>query len=195
MSGMERRRSRVMFGLLLGLVAQPAAAQTLANPSFELAYDATGIRSLKRTSDVHDTDYIAANGALGRLLIRYRTTRQGDWRELRDMLLQSQPAGSRTIRYTLGTLLPTLAARSTGGAAVGAAGVRALNDGLVPIPAGGRGRGGGPGPAGQSPDVPAFTWSGSRGPAQWVQYTFPGEEEVARVDVFWTIPPQSWRLV
>ncbi|HSC28647.1 MAG TPA: DUF5695 domain-containing protein, partial [Vicinamibacterales bacterium] len=49
-----------------------------------------------------------------------------------------------------------------------------------------------------------FTWSGSRGPTQWVQYTFPDEEEVSHVEVFWastaggpgaTSPPASWRLL
>ncbi len=191
---MQRRRSLAVFVLFIffGGLSRPAVAQQLSSPSFQLEYDANGIRSLKRTGDAYDTDYIAANGALGRLLIRYRTTRLGDWRELREMLLDRAAEDGRTIRYTLGTLAPTLAARSTGGAAVGAAGVRALNDGLVPIPAGGRGRGGGPGAAS---DVPLFTWAGSRGPTQWVQYTFPGEESVSTIGVFWTIPPQSWRLL
>ena len=99
---------------------------------------------------------------------------------------------ARTVGYTLGTWLPTLAARSTGGAAVGAAGVRALNDGIVPVvtPGGGRGggagaRGAGPGAAGAT-DVPLFTWAGSRGATQWVQYTFPGDETVSKAEVFWT---------
>jgi hypothetical protein len=43
--------------------------------------------------------------------------------------------------------------------------------------------------------VPLFTWAGSRGATQWVQYTFPGDEIVSRAEVFWTTPPQSWRLV
>jgi len=38
-------------------------------------------------------------------------------------------------------------------------------------------------------------WAGSRGPTQWVQYTFPGDETVAKAEVFWTTPPQSWRLL
>jgi hypothetical protein len=181
---------------LVAGAAQPAAAQRLANQSFQIEYDAGGIRSLKRTNDVHDTDYIAANGALGRLVVRYRVARHGDWRELREMMLQPQPSGNQTIRYALAAYVPTLAARSTGGAAVGAAGVRALNDGLVPRPAtGGRGRGGGPGPGAPQADAPVFSWMGSRGPTQWVQYTFPGEEQVSKVDVFWTIPPKSWRLL
>src|SRR5262252_298700 len=132
------------LALLVDLCTQPAHAQQLSDESFQLQYDATGIHSLKRTNDTYDTDYIAANGVLGRLVVRYRTTRNGDWRELREMVLAPQ-AGPRTIGYTLGSWLPTLAARSTGGAAVGAAGVRALNDGVVPVanPSGGRGGGAG----------------------------------------------------
>jgi len=41
----------------------------LANRAFQIKYDASGITSLKRTGDVADTDYIAANAAFGRLLI------------------------------------------------------------------------------------------------------------------------------
>src|SRR5262249_21428365 len=82
---------------------------------------------------------------------------------------------------------------------VGGAGVRAPSAGLVPIvaPAGGRGGAGGraAGPGVAAPDVPTFTWAGSRGATQWVQYTFPGEETVAKTEVFWTAPPQSWRLL
>jgi hypothetical protein len=188
--------------LVMSSVAEVAEAQTLSNQSFQLQYDASGIRSLKRTNDVHDTDYIAANGALGRLLIRYRAAPNGDWRELREMVPRTVPAGNRTIGYSLGTWQPTLAARSTGGAAVGAAGVRALNDGVVPSAPAGGGRGGGPGARAGGPgaggppiDAPLFTWAGSRGATQWVQYTFPGEETVSKTEVFWTTPPQSWRLL
>ena len=186
----------------MGSSARPAGAQQLANPSFQIQYDAAGIRSLKRTNDVHDTDYIAANGTLGPLRIRYRTTRNGDWRELREMLLDAGAANAKSIAYRLGTWQPTLASRSTGGAAVGAAGVRALNDGVFPAPAaagergGGAGaRGAGPGTGGPPPDVPLFTWAGSRGATQWVQYTFPGDETVSKAEVFWATPPTSWRLV
>ena len=43
-----------------------------------------------------------------------------DWRELRDTLMQV-PAQGQTVGYTMGTLLPTLAARSAQSAHVGAA--------------------------------------------------------------------------
>ncbi|HSC25875.1 MAG TPA: hypothetical protein VLD67_01295, partial [Vicinamibacterales bacterium] len=129
--------------LCLGPLSAGAAAQELSNDAFRVGYDSSGIRSLKRTNDVHDTDYIAANGVLGRLFVRYRTTVNGHWRELRDMLLTASPNGGQSIGYTLGTLPPSLAARSSPSAAVGAGGLRALNDGhgpLGPDPSG-RGRG------------------------------------------------------
>lgn len=181
--------------------ASPAFAQDLANGSFTLRYDAGGIRSLKRTNDVHDTDYIQANGALGPLIVRFRSSPHGDWRELRDLLLTKSTMRD-TIAYELGTVERGLASRSSPSAAVGVAGLRGLNDGIVPFvaPAGG-GRGGGPGTGrgggpGVSPaDIPQFTWNGSRGATQWVQYTFPTESEVARAAVFWTAPPKSWRLL
>ena len=100
---MQKRGSCALFCLLLSFAPSSALAQAqrLANPSFQLEYDAGGIRSLKRTGDVADTDYIAANGALGPILIRYRTAARGDWRELRQMLLASTPGDTNTIRYTL----------------------------------------------------------------------------------------------
>lgn len=186
--------TRRVFPVLLALCVSgvPAFADDLSNHAFRIQYDAAGIRSLKRTNDVHDTDYIGANGSLGRLLIRYRTTRNGDWRELRDMLLTAQ--SSNSIGYTLGSLEPALAARSTPQAATGSAGLRGLNDGLVPL-AQSAGRGVGPGAAGTGPDMPVFSWTGSRGATQWVQYTFPDDQEVSRMEVFWVRPPDRWRLL
>lgn len=186
---------KVMFVALLVMASlAPAAADELANGVFRIQYDASGIRSLQRTNDVHDTDYIAANGRFGRLLIRYRATPNGNWRELREMLM-TERAG-QTIRYTVGTLTPTLASRSSMSAAVGVAGLRGLNDGRVPAaPPGGRAVGPGRAGAGPPEDVPLFSWSGSRGPTQWVQYTFPDELEVSRIELFWVRPPDSWRLL
>jgi hypothetical protein len=49
-----------------------------------------------------------------------------------------------------------------------------------------------------------FTWSGTRGTTQWVQYTFPTEQSIAKTEVFWvanagepnpTSAPRSWRLL
>ena len=180
--------------LAVAMWVAPGGAEELANRAFQIQYDASGVRSLKRTNDVHDTDYIAANARLGPLLVRYRMTRNGDWRELRQMLLTAEQPG-RSITYTLGVLEPTLASRSSGSAQTGAGGIRALNDGVVPAtPAAGRSAG--PGPVGSAvPDVPLFSWSGSRGLTQWVQYVFPDDQEVASVEVFWVRPPKSWRVI
>ncbi len=181
-----------------------ASAAELANRAFQIQYDGSGIRSLKRTNDVHDTEYIGASGALGSVVIRYRSTPNGFWRELRELIGPETQVGAQSVTYRVGTLLPTLAAKSTASAAVGAGGLRALNDGQVPASAGrgggSGGRGGGPGAPGGAAQVPVFTWSGARGQTQWVQYTFPTEEEVSRAEVFWVADanvtlPQSWRLL
>ncbi|MEO5895029.1 MAG: DUF5695 domain-containing protein [Vicinamibacterales bacterium] len=189
--------SRLRFVLVasaLIAVAAPCLAQDLSNDAFTIRYDASGVRSLKRTNDIADTDYIAANGTLGRLLIRYRTTRNGDWRELREMLMDANEPG-RFVSYTMGMLQPTLASRSSGSAATGAAGVRGLNDGMVPPSPATTGRGAAPGPPAAATDWPLFTWNGSRGANQWVQYTFADDQEISSADVFWVRAPKSWRLV
>ena len=190
---MKRARAIVLIGMLV-ITTSSAHADELRNGVFNVQLDASGIKSLRRTNDTYDTEYIAANGTLGRLLIRYRTTRNGDWRELRE-LLPIDRADGRSARYVMAVALPTLASRSSGSAVTGAGGIRALNDGVVPAAPTGGGRGGGPGAGPQVVDVPLFTWAGSRGPTQWVQYTFPDDQEVGSVEVFWVRPPTSWRLV
>ena len=199
--------------LLIAGTGSAAVADDLANRAFQLQFDASGIRSLRRTADVHDTDYIAANGALGRLLIRFRSTPNGHWRELRELLLRapsSTTGGPQAIEYALGTLLPTLASKASPSAVRGVGTLRGLNDGLVPVPPGAGGRGGrGAGPGAQlqpAAQVPVFTWTrdapepGSGGTApggqiRWVQYTFPTPEEISRTEVFWAGPPATWRLL
>src|SRR3954471_16206295 len=196
-----------MQGMAMAMLAVAAAASgdDWSNRSFQLQYDANGVTSLKRTGDVADTDYIAAGGALGRLIVRYRTTANGDWKELRELMLARRAtATSSELVYTLGAPLPTLESRASGSAVQGVAGIRGLNDGVVPRASGAGGRGGGPGPApGLAPDIPIFTWTPSRpspalgtgGATQWVQYTFPTDETIGRTQVFWTVAPQSWRLL
>jgi hypothetical protein len=198
---------RLQVVLLLAGAVAPAAAQDLSSRTFQLKYDSGGITSLRRTADVADTDYIAAGGALGGLLVRYRTSAHGDWKELRQPILVE--GGGSSVRYVLGTLPPGLAAKASGSAVQGVAGIRGLNDGVVPRPPGG-GRGGGAGAAGSGVDIPVFTWPAPRAatepgsggvatpgarPAQWVQYTFPAEETIGRTEVFWTVAPQSWRVL
>ena len=191
--------SRLLTVITLILIPVPASAQPaapaagLSNAAFQIRADATGITSLKHTGDVADTDYIAARGSLGRLLVRYRTAVNGDWKELHDPI----PAGSSSsaIRYVLGAPVPSIAARASGSAVQGVGGIRALNDGLIPSTAIGGGRGGGPGAGATAQDVPVFAWSPSRGQTQWVQYTFPIAETIDRTEVFWTVAPRAWRLL
>ncbi len=192
---------------VLGLIVLgfPSTAADLSNRAFQIQYDGSGIRSLKRTNDVHDTEYIGANGALGSVVIRYRSAPNGFWRELRELIGPDTQPGAQAVTYRVGTLMPTLAAKSTASAAVGAGALRALNDGQVPVTggrAGGPGsRGGGPGTGGGASQVPTFTWSGARGQMQWVQYAFPTDQEVSRAEVFWVADanavtlPQAWRLL
>src|SRR5262249_41959581 len=125
-------------------------------------------------------------------------TANGDWRELRDLVLQTQTGSSQAITYLLGMRQRTLAEKSSPSAAVGVAGLRGLNDGLVPVTpaAGGRGGAGrGAGAGGPAFSARVLAWEGTGGPVQWVKYTFRGRNEISKVDVFWMQPPQSWRVL
>src|SRR6478672_7036804 len=96
------------LGLALAPVSASLQAGELSSRTFHLQYDASGLTSLTRVADVADTEYIGPNGTLGRLLIRYRTSAHGDWKELRDLLASAAP-GANAIAYTLGALEPSLA--------------------------------------------------------------------------------------
>ena len=87
------RCAGVLLALWFVLPLSAAAADDLRTACSGSSTTSAGVRSLKRMNDVHDTDYIAANDALGRLLIRYRTTRNGDWRELRADAADDHHAG------------------------------------------------------------------------------------------------------
>ena len=129
--------SKLQLALLLAAASpRRRPGPDLSNRAFQLKYNGSGITSLRRTSDVADTDYIATGGALGGLLVRYRTTAHGDWKDIRQPILQGADASS--IRYVIGTAQPGLAAKASGSAVQGVAGIRGLNDGLVPRPAGRR---------------------------------------------------------
>ena len=201
-----RRRLTVLAcaAPLLCAVPTPSLGQQLTNSAFQIQYDVNGIRSLKRTNDVHDTDYIAANGRLGRLMIRYRTTRNGDWRELHEMLLRQGTPSS--VSFEFGRLRPTLAQRASPIAERGVGGLRALSDGLLPAPRETSGRGAPPRTGQPPPEVPSFSWTvganepgaggtGAVGVTRWVQYVFASPEQVSRTQVFWNAPPRSWRLL
>jgi hypothetical protein len=197
----------VAAAALLISFCKSTGAQDLSNQLFTLRYDGTGVHSLRRTADKYDTDYIAANAALGQLLIRYRSTPNGDWRELRDPIA-TRNAGSGAVEYVLGMLKPTLASKASAAAARGAGGLPALNDGVLPASGSGRGAGSGfqaaPGFPGQG--VPTFTFptgvvepgsggTDTEGGSRWVQYTFPDVEQISRSDVFWVVPPKAWRIL
>ena len=192
----QPRLAVLLAGLCLAAGAAPANADGLSSRTFQLEHDASGITSLKRTGDVADTDYIAANAALGRLIVRYRTSAHGDWKELRDLV--PRPGGPEgTITYSLGALLPTLASRASGSAVQGVAGVRGLNDGVVPMPAGG-GRGGRRWwarcrAARRHPGVHVDAVSVAR--PSGFSTPFPRKRTIGRTEVFWTVAPQSWRLL
>jgi hypothetical protein len=195
---MVPRTSIAIASFAAALLAAPLAAQELKTSTFTVRYGPSGVTSVRRTEDVADTEYVGANGTLGRLLIRYRTSPHGDWKELRDPMMTgraSDAGGSMTVVYELGTVQPSLASRASGSAVQGVAGLRGLNDGLVPVVGGGRGRGPNPDAGSPQAQAPVFTWSPARGPTQWVQYTFPEEETIDRSEVFWTVPPQSWRIL
>jgi hypothetical protein len=167
------------------LVMLPAAAaEELSNSAFQLRYDGSGVQSLRRTQDVADTDYIAAGKVLGRVLIRYRTTPNGDWREVGEMSLSGSEPG-KSVSYTLGSRGRSLAQRSSASAGTGAAGLRALADGVVPLAP----------VRGAVAEVPLFAWQGTHGTSQWVQYTFPETTEISSMEVFWTSVPDGWRLI
>jgi hypothetical protein len=207
MIGLRFLRGPAAAAALLISFCGSTAAQDLSNQSFTLRYDGTGVRSLKRTADKYDTDYIAANAALGRLLIRYRSAPNGDWHELRDPM-PIPNASHGAVEYVLGILQPTLASKASPAAARGAGGLRALNDGILPSGGFGRGRSDEfltfPGFPVQ--EVPTFTFptgavepgSGGTDPegaTRWVQYTFPTVEQISRSDVFWVVPPKAWRIL
>lgn len=184
---MKRWMGAGVAGMLawVGLLGGVVRAGELADGYFQLRFDGDGVRGLRRVGDVADTDYVANGAAFGRVLVRYRTAANGDWRELREVVLGEQEAG-RSVSYQLGSRARPLAARSSVSAPLGASGVRALADGLVP---------GKPVRGVAAAEVPVFTLSGEHGTRQWAQYTFPEAAEVAAAELFWVHPPKSWRLV
>src|SRR5689334_10860535 len=97
------RSTRFLFATLL-LLAATAYAQNLRNNAFSVQYSDEGIVSLRRTNDVADTEYIASGGSLGRLVARYRTAGQSEWRDIGHLKLAG-PSTGNTIQYRAGELL------------------------------------------------------------------------------------------
>ncbi len=170
------RRSRPALPIsLLLLLPAAAGAQELRNNAFNIRYDDEGIVSLRRTNDVADTEYIANGGSLGRVVARYRTSPQGEWRDVGYLKLAGAPAANR-IDYRVGDLLKTLAAQSRVSASETVPGLATVNDGIVPLPDGGRGGRGGRG----APSAAVF-----EGGTHWIEYDFPQTETVSEAAVYW----------
>jgi hypothetical protein len=192
---------------ILALLLLPAAvsAQNLNNGAFTIQYTDEGIVSLRRTKDVADTEYIANGGSLGRVVARYRTSAQGNWRDISHLTLAGAPTGNR-IQYRVGDLLKTLAAQSEVSASSTVPGLATVNDGVVTPTTGGR----------RAPQVTSAVFKGGADAGtQWIQYTFPRTETVSEAAVYWagpsdnqgarggaqappaatSQPPRSWRIL
>src|SRR5215469_17930399 len=104
------RPAQLRVAVLL-LLSGVVGAQDLRNGAFTVRYSDEGVISLRHTNDVANTEYIANGGSLGRVVARYRTSPQGDWRDIRHPTLAGEPSGNR-IQYRVGDLLQTLAAQS-----------------------------------------------------------------------------------
>lgn len=177
------------------LVPSSQAQETgqLSNSIFEIKYSDEGIISLKRVNDLHDTNYIASGNAIGRLIIRYRTPNENEWKDVSE-IMPSVEQTNNSISYTLGNLLPTLAEKSTASSTSSSGNLQALNDGRIPL-AGRRRRG---------PRAPVFTMLGSKNETQWLQYSFPEATEIGTSQVYFVTDnnnenspqlPKSWRLL
>jgi hypothetical protein len=83
------------------LAAIPATGQALHNEAFDIQYSDEGIKSLRRTNDVADTNYVASGGLLGPVVVRYRASASGEWRDLRRLKLAGA-TGDNKIEYRAG---------------------------------------------------------------------------------------------
>ena len=179
------RSARLLMAALI-LLAAVVSAQNLRNGAFTIQYSDEGIVSLRRTNDVADTEYIANGGSLGRVVARYRTSPQGEWRDISQLKLAGEPTGNR-IQYRVGDLLKTLAAQSEVSASDPVPGLATVNDGAVAAPPGGRGGRGAP------PVTAALFQGGADGGAHWIQYAFPRSETVSEAAVYWAGRRESGR--
>src|SRR5215472_7851669 len=88
------RPARLPLAVLL-LLPFAGTAQNLRNNAFNIQYSDEGIVSLRRANDVADTEYIANGGLLGPVVARYRTSPQGEWRDISHLKLASEPIGNK----------------------------------------------------------------------------------------------------
>jgi Family of unknown function (DUF5695) len=209
-----KKQIRIGRGAIVGIIAllatlpELAISQTLSNNAFNIQYGAGGITSLKRVNDKYDTEYLSVGGLLGNVVIRYRTSTNSGWMTAREAGPGATvSAGGDAISYSISTLLPTLPQLSAVSTSATGSNETSLSDGQYPPTAtpGARAGRGARGARGFAPPVvsPAFTWPGERGSTQWVQYTFPNEQEVSTVQVYWATGdatnsavrvPASWRV-
>ena len=174
--------------LFEGLVPRPAVAQRLANPSFQIEVR----RERHSQSQAHGR---RVRHGLHRRQRRPRPaadsvshdTRTATGANCARCCWTRAAQTAQSISYTLGTLATDACGTQHGRRRRG----RRRSAGAERRTRAGSGRRrrrrAAAGPAARSRDVPIFTWAGSRGATQWVQYTFPGEENVSTTDVFWTI--------
>jgi Family of unknown function (DUF5695) len=162
-------------------------AQQIENQSFQLQFSSVGLKTLKRSHDSFDTNYILAGRALGDVFVRYHT--QGSpWQEV-----SSATAGAlsnQSFTYTIGHAVPTIATSSHTNSSIGPWGTRALNDQIEPANS-------------RDKDIPFFAWGDRRGTSEWVEYQFSKPEQVSSVEVYWAVGsdedykwdlPVSWKI-
>jgi Family of unknown function (DUF5695)/F5/8 type C domain len=182
-----------LFRLLLAVVllvseSGIALAQQIGNDNFQLEFSSTGLKTLKRTRDSFDTNYILAGRALGDVFVRYRAP-GGTWQEV-----SSATAGTEKdqgFAYAVGRAVPTIATASRTNSSIGPWGTRALNDQIEPASSHDR-------------DIPFFAWGDRHGTSEWVEYQFGKPVAVSYVEVYWAVGsydddykwdlPVSWKI-
>jgi hypothetical protein len=179
--------------LLVSLgVASSAEGQALGNSEFQMESSPEGLRSLKRTHDEYDTNYIAPGRTLGDIFVRYRTVGEREWKKASAATIDSgaAPQDGR-VSFTIGALVPTIASSARVTASISSPAVMALNDGIVPQHSG-------------DEEIPRFTWFGREGTTEWVQYDFAQDVQVTSAQVTWATLeadsercklPKSWRVL
>jgi predicted secreted protein len=167
--------------------------QTLNNQQFQLTCSPAGLTSLKHVQDVFDTDYILPGRSIGDLVLRYRTVASTDWKRVSQAAVNAAGCAGSRVSLRVGNAVPTIATESRISSSVvpTAAGRRgfptnALNDQLEPTNS-------------RDSVTPLFTWPGSHGTRERVQYDFQATQTVSSVEVYWaerpTVKlPASWTV-
>ena len=147
---------KIMFTFFF-LYSALACAQQLANDQFQLQFSSKGLSSLKHTKDVFDTDYILAGRALGDVVVRYRTTHDGPWKQVESATSASKNNPAAEVTYNVGRAIPTVATTSKANSSVGPWGTSALNDQVEPK-------------SSRDRNIPFFAWGDHHGTEEWVEY-------------------------